>query len=200
MSNYFLYTQNEGNTRKIKENSVAFYLWRAKVSSYYRWIVGILFRCTGIEKSMSFAYLSDKKTLTKEGEEETTWWRQWTYTHTHSGTHVLSSIQKHSRRENTSIEKNRFIRFLFVSSERLQDNSGSISGGIGQREALCSGDDAFLQTVLMIGTAHCVRGSKWYREEITLSERAYVIGGDDLGRCKTKGISHDNHVIIASIK
>ena len=64
--------------------------------------------------------------------------------------------------------------------QRLQDDSGSISGGVGQREALCSGDDPFLQTVLMIGAADRVRGSKWHREEITLSERAYVIGGDDL--------------------
>lgn len=67
----------------------------------------------------------------------------------------------------------------FISD--LQNNARSIaSSGIGQRETLCSDDDSFLQTVLMIGTANCVRSTKRHCQEIPLSERAYIVVGDNL--------------------
>lgn len=133
---------------------------------------------------MSFAYLSDTRHLTERKRNVIK-----TIKHTHSGIHTYpvlsSSIQKNISGWDREVHLG---GFLFVSYRRLlQDNSWSISGGICQRESLCSGDDAFFQTILMIGTAHLVRGSKWYREEITLSERAYIIAGDDLFIIKEEG-------------
>ena len=103
-----------------------------------------------------------------------------TISNTHSGIHTCCFELFYTKKTYQGGTEKFIGDSCLFHGRLLQDNSGSISGGICQREALCSGDDAFFQTILMIGTAHLVRGSKWYREEITLSERAYIIAGDDL--------------------
>ncbi len=125
-----------------------------------------------MEINVLIAYLSEKKNIDRrEFVIETM------KIHTHTQAHNHELYTKNIR----GWKCDRFVRFLSICFiKRLQDNSGSISGSIGQREALCSGDDAFFQTILVIGTADRVRSSKWHREEITLPERADVVGGDDL--------------------